>query len=209
MVENEGRVDISKIVENAGKKPVVRLHLASYFRVSKTRREQERIYISHGLEPVYDPVRITPEIQEELWEDRSVDTNGFFTFPPKRLILGHTLENIKVPADIGLRMREFFYSEKTGKILPLTTNWGAPLIHPGSTGPQTYEIFNMSNQPLSVRVAKLICYLDVDYFNEPSVSAQQKMSKGEFGNQVPGKIKLGNPGKDWEVQAIRKALGLS
>lgn len=209
MVEREDHVDISRIVEFKGGIPVVRLHLASYFRVSKTRQEQERVYLSHGLKPAYDPVKVTLEIQEELWKDRSADQNGSFTFPLKRLILGHTLESIKVPANIGLRMREFFYSEETGEMLPLTTNCTAPLIHPGSTGPQTYEIINKSNQPLSVRVSELICDFDVDYFSEPSISAQQRLSKGMFGDQKRGKIELGNPGKDWEFQAIRKSLGLS
>lgn len=208
MVENRGHIDISKIVENTGKKPVIRLHLASYFRVGKSREEQERVLISHGMVPVYDPVLITPEINEELWEDQHADKDGFFTFLPRRLVLGHTLESIEVPANIALVMREFFYSEKTGKILPLTTNWGAPLIHPESTGPQTYEIFNMSKQPLSVRVSKLICFLDVEDVIGASVLTQRKLSKGEFGDQVPGKIKLGDLRKDWEINVIRKALGL-
>lgn len=209
VVENKKPIDISKIVENIGIGSIVRLHLASYFRVSKTKQEQERIYISHGLEPAYDPVRVTPEIQEELWRDGFADSNGFFTFPPRRLILGHTLESIRVPADISLRMKEFFYSEKTGRIFPLTTNWGAPLIHPGSTGPQAYEIINQSDQPLSVRVSRLICYLDVKRLNGLSVLAQQKLSKGTFSDQKRGKIELGNPGKDWEIRAIRKSLSLS
>lgn len=208
-MEREGNIDISKAVEKTGKKPVVRLHLASYFRVNKTEQEQKRVYISHGLEPVYDPVRVTPEIAEELWEDHFTDSSGFFTFPPKRLVLGHTLESIEVPADMGLRMREFFYSKKTGKILPLTTNCGAPLIHPGSIGPQTYEIRNISDWPLSIRVSRLICYLDAYYFSKPSILAQQNLSRGEFGDQKRGKIELGNPGKAWEIQAIRKSLGLS
>ncbi len=209
MVEREGHVDISTIIENKGKKPVVRLHLASYFRVHKDKIETEKVFRLHGMEPVYDPVTITPDIEEEFWEDGFADSNGFFTFFPKRLVLGHTLESVRVPANRGLRMREFFYSEKTGKILPLTTNCGAALIHPGSTGPQTYEIINESDQPLSVCVSELICYFDVDYFSGPSVLAQQKLSRGKFGDQIPGKIELGNPGKDWEIQAIRKALGLS
>jgi len=208
MLEAENRVDVSSIIENRNREPIIRLHLASYFRVSKTGQEKEKIFISHGLEPVYDPVRITPEIEEELWEYQYVDENGFFTFPSRRLILGHTLESIIVPANIGLRMREFFHSEKTGRILPLTTNCGAPLIHPGSTGPQTYEIINKSDQPLKVRVSELVCDLDVNYLNIPPVLAQRKLPKGEFGSQEKGKIKLGNPGKDWEINVIRKALGL-
>lgn len=208
MVENREHVDISKIVEKTGGKPIVRLHLASYFRVMKSRKEQERILISHGLEPVYDPVRITQEINEELWEDQHADENGFFTFIPRRLILGHTLESIRVPANMALVMREFFYSEKTGEILPLITNCGAPLIHPLSMGPQTYEIFNRSDQPLSIRISELICLLDVEDVIGPSVFAQRKLSRGEFGDQIPGKIKLGDPRKEWEINVIRKALGL-
>lgn len=208
MVEAEKNIGMSSIIEKRNGKSIIRLHLASYFRVMRSREEQERILISHGLELVYDPVRITPEINEELWKDQYADKNGFFTFLPRRLVLGHTLESIEVPANIALVMREFFYSEKTGEILPLITNCGAPLIHPLSTGPQTYEIFNMSNQPLSVRVSELICFLDVHRVIGPSVLPQQKLSKGEFGDQVPGKIKLGNPGRDWETNVIRKALGL-
>lgn len=209
MVENREYLDISKVVENTGKEPAVRLHLAFYFRVHKDKIETEKVFRLHGLEPIYDPVRITPETEEEFWEDRFADPNGFFTFPPKRLILGHTLESIRVPANIGLRMQEFFRSEETGETFPLTTNLNAPLIHPGSTGPQTYEIINTSDQPLSIRVSELICYFDVNYFREPSVLAQQKLPKGVFGVQTPGKIELGNPGKDWEMNVIRKALGLS
>ncbi len=208
MLEKEKIIDVSNLVEKGDGEPVIRLHVASYFRVRKNREEQERILISHGLEPVYDPVRITPEIDAELWEDGFADKNGFFTFPPKKLILGHTLENIIVPANIGLRMREFFRSSETGEALSLMTNCGAPLIHPGSTGPQTYEIYNTDKQSLTVCISKLVCDLDVYFYEEPSITAQEQLSKGQFRKQEPGKIELGNPGKDWEMSVIRKALGL-
>jgi len=208
MLESENRVDVSSIIENHNRKPIIRLHLASYFRVSRTKQEKNKIYASYGLKAIYDPVRITPEINEKLWEYQYADKKGFFTFLPQRLILGHTLESIEVPANISLKMREFFYSEKTRKVLPLTTNLGAPLIHPGSTGPQTYEIINKSNRPLNLRVSQLICDLDVEYLNESSILAQQKLSKGQFSNQNPGEIKLGDPGKDWEIQAIKEILRL-
>jgi hypothetical protein len=209
MVEAEKRVNVSKIIEKRNREPIVRLHLASYFRVHKDKEETEKVFQLHGLEPVYDPIRITPEINEEFWEDGFVDKDGFFAFPPQRLILGHTLESIEVPASIALKMREFFYSEKTDRTIPLTTNWGAPLIHPGSAGPQTYEIVNMSSQPLKACISDLACFLDVNYLSSSSVRAQQKLSKGEFSNQKRGKIELGNPRKDLEIQIIRKTLGLS
>lgn len=208
MLEAENRVDVSSIIENRDREPIIHLHLAPYFRVHKNKIETEKVFISHGLEPIYDPVTITPEIEEKFWEDQYADKNGFFTFPSQRLILGHTLENIVVPANIGLRMREFFRSEETGETFPLTTNLNAPLIHPGSTGPQTYEIYNTSRQPLTICVSKLVCDLDVDFYERPSIIAQQKLPKGQFGDQERGKIKLGNPGKDWEMNVVRKALGL-
>lgn len=208
MIEQERNIDVSQIIENLGKKPIIRLHLASYFRVHKDKIETEKVFQLHGLEPIYDPARITPEIDEEFWEDQSLDSNGFFTFPPKRLILGHTRESIKVPANMSLRMREFFRSEKTEKVTPLTTNCGAPLIHPGSTGPQTYEIINKSDQPLKVCVSDLVCFFEVERLNEPSILAQQKLSRGNFGDQKRGEIKLGNPGNDWEMQVIRKASAI-
>ena len=207
MVEKAGHIDISKIIE-LGEKPTVRLHLASYFRVRKSGYEIEKVLTSHGLESVYDPARITPEINEELWRYKEA-VGSFFTFLPQRLTLGHTAENIMVPVNISLSMKKSFYSEKTGEILPLTTNLGAPLIHPGSTGPQTYEIINTSSKPLNVRVSEIICFLDVNYLGNLPILTQQELSKGEFSNQKPGEIKLGNPGKDWEMKAIRGALGLS
>lgn len=208
MVEAEKRVDVSSIIENRDGEPIIRLHLASYFRVHRDKTGTEEVFRRHKLPPVYDPTRITLEIEEEFWEDQFADENGFFTFPPQRLILGHTLENIRVLANIGLRMREFFHSEETGETLPLTTNLNAPLIHPGSTGPQTYEIFNKSDQPLSICISKLVCDLDIDFFEEPSILAQQKLSKGQFSDQKRGKIELGDPRKDWEINAIRVALDL-
>lgn len=209
MVENRGHIDVSRIIESVGKEPAVRLHLAPYFKVNKTKQEQKRVYNSHGLKPVYDPVRVTPKIEEELWEDGLADKNGFFTFLPERLILGHTLESIEIPANIFLRMRKFFYSEKTKEILPLTTNLTAPLIHPKSTGPQTYEIVNMSSQMLNVCVSDLVCVLDVKYLNDSFIHVQQRPARSGFSNQLEGEIKLGNPGKNWEFEAIRERLGLS
>ena len=87
-------------------------------------------------------------------------------------------------------MEEFFIAESTGEKLPLTTNIGAPLVHPGSRGPQTFEIINMGAIPLRISVKDLICIAQVFRLKQPSVAAQRNMSKG-FTNQLASEILLG------------------
>lgn len=200
----EAYIGIPKLIENRPEGPVVYLHVATYFKVRKDKLEQDRIFRAHGLAPCYDPVRITPEIEEELWEDRNADRDGAFTFPPQTLVLGHTREWIIVPTNISLIMRDRFRTKEAGEVLPLTTNLGAPLIHPGSIGPQTYEIYNESQEALKVYVNNLVCVADIDFLTGHSVIAQNK--RGNFSDQEPGKIKVGSLSEDWEIEVIRKAL---
>jgi hypothetical protein len=205
MIERGRIISVADIINKKERNSIVSLHVAPYFRVKKDEREIINIFKSHNLPPLIDPVILAPEVEEELYELMHADRNSMFTFPSKRIVLGHTSESILVPANMSLAMREFFRSSKTGQELPLTTNWGASSIHPGSMGPQTYEVYNSTEKPITVNITDLICELDVE-IHSPSITAPQKISNGRFNIQKPGEIKLGNIYNEWEAKAIRRTL---
>jgi deoxycytidine triphosphate deaminase len=179
--------------ETLGSTSSIDLHLATYFRVRKPWVEIQVILGQNGLSATaFDPIMTPPEVVEQMWEERHTDETGIFTFEPGVLVLGHTLESVKIPDDAFWRMRQYFTSGQTNEILPLTTNVGAPLLHPGSQGPQTYEIVNESNLPLKVNISDLVSTADVFKLSAPSLIAQNK-SRGTFRVQTTGKIDLGIP----------------
>lgn len=193
--------DRALLSEIASRETVI-FHLAPYFRIQKTGEECTEILKTHDLKPVFDPAFITPEIQELLWEEAKADNSGWFTFPPRRLVLGHTTEEIHVPADRCYYFRQYFINQVTGETLPLTTNLSAPLIKSWAKGPQTYEILNKSPKPLVLRVADLICIADVLILSERS----HRPEKGNFSTQEVGKIRLGNHDHDPDMVKIREAI---
>lgn len=200
--EKEELIDVKTLIEKEN--PVICFHVAPYFRVSKSEGEKRKILASYGLSDHYDPVRTNSDIEEQLWEYKFVDGEGFFTFPPREFVLGHTAESIIIPPYLSLQMKNYFHLQGENSDLPLTTNISAPLLHPGSQGPQTYEIYNESEHPLKIDVSKLICDVEV-FFHGPSLLAQEKIESG-YKKQTRGEIKLGTPHEDWEVRMIRESL---
>lgn len=180
-----------------------RFHVARYFLVHKPAHEMDEILVAHGLPPgVYDPVMTPAEVKKLLWNKAEADGEGYFTFYPGVMVLGHTAESIRIPLDRTLRMRERFVSKETSQELPLTTNWGAPGLHAGSTGPQTYEILNMSEFPLRVKVSDLICVADVFRLTG---EISLRSNTGGFREQTVGEILVVGP-DDEETIAIRRAV---
>ena len=178
-------------------------HVANYFLVRKPVDEETEVLGAHGLNPyVYDPVMTPLEVKRLLWDQGVTDAEGFFTFYPSRMVLGHTAESIIIPLNRTLRMRDRFVSKETGQEIPLTTNLGAPLLHAGSRGPQTYEIINESRTPLRIKVADLMCLADVFQLTGEVLPRDGASS---FGEQKVGEISVG--GSDDEViKAIRRAI---
>jgi hypothetical protein len=173
-----------------GHNSTIDLHLASYFRVRKPWVEIQAILRNNGLPDTALDLLMTPlGVLEQMWTDETADKNGMFTFQPGVLILGHTSENVEIPADKSWRMRQYFI-DKNRTVLPLTTNVGAPFLHPGSRGPQTYEIINKSDFPITFNISDLICITDVSNLSGPSYGALNQ-SKSVFSVQKPNKISLG------------------
>jgi len=165
----------------------LRLHLGPYFRFQRTATEITAILRGYGLRPVLDPVHMPMEIQEELWQDYTVGSDGIVTFPPRVLILGQTAEYVTVPLNQSWRMRSFFQSASTGDELPLRTNITAPLLKPGSQGHQTYEIQNVGQVPITISIGDIECITDIRPFDPPL----EVNSGGQFAIQELGRIRLG------------------
>ncbi|RJQ38830.1 hypothetical protein C4559_00305 [Candidatus Microgenomates bacterium] len=123
-----------------------------------------------------------------MWKKVEAKSDGTIVIPPKKLLLGHTKEDAAVPLDSVCFMKEFFLDSKNGLVLPIKTNISAPLINPGATGPQTYEIYNVLDETITVNVHDLICVVDVYPLDYPV-----QCGAGRFKLQRRGEIELGNP----------------
>ncbi len=180
-----------------------RFHVASYFLVHKPPHEIDRILVARELPPgEYIPVMIPNEVKKLLWDEAQADEEGYFTFHPGVIVLGHTAESIRIPLDRDLRMRSHFVLESLDWRLPLTTNLEAPGLHAGSVGPQTYEIVNESRSRLKLRVADLVCIADVLQLTGKTSLLD---NKGTFSAQKVGEISPVGA-SSWEEEAIRRAI---
>lgn len=158
-------------------------HVDSYFLVQKDRPVVEEELIRRGID-WEDYYKLSPEERREIgWKERRA-RGGYFTFPKGKLILAHTKENIRVPTD------RLFWMKSTFEGYPsLLTNVSAPLIHPGSKGPQTYEIVNMGGFDLRLKIKDLSCRVDI--YPLDSRDTANSRSSG-FSVQKRGRILLGN-----------------
>lgn len=162
------------------------LSLASYFLVMKPEEEIKRILKNAELD-FYDFQKVPNDIKEALWEKKEA-LDGLFTFPPQTIVLGHTQEHIVMNDDVALLMEDYFRDKSTGSVIPLTTNLTASLIHPGNSGPQTYEIYNRTNDSVTVEIASLLC---TTYTLSLTSSMSKRESEKKFFVQKKGKISIG------------------
>lgn len=167
------------------------LHLAPYFRVDQgDSAEFEALWQASGLE-IYDPTTIPDDLQEARFPYQYATADGSFTFLPKRPYLGHTIEEVSIPPNESWEMWPYFIDEITREEIWLKTNATAPLLHPGSCGPQTYELYNEYDYPLTVNVHQLACPVAIFTLRGPVMKHQDRSSN--FGRQEKGKIKIGHP----------------
>lgn len=162
------------------------LHLAGFFRVQKSREEQISILEAHGLPPTNNP-HLPIEIRDLLWEDKQVESGSTFTFPSRTLILGQTTEDVSIPLDEMWRMRSYFNRQSTGEQLRLRTNITAPILKPGSLGHQVYEIYNETDELLTLPISDLVCITDIIPLGAPITPR----GNSQFRKQELGDIRLG------------------
>lgn len=162
------------------------LSLASYFLVMKPEEEIKKILNNAGVD-FYDSQKAPKDLKEALWEEKEAK-DGLFIFLPQTVVLGHTQEHLVMHDDVALLMEDYFREKSTGRVLPLTTNLTASLIHPGNSGPQTYEVYNGTNDAITVDVASLLCTTYVLPLTSPMTKRE---SEKKFFIQKMGKISVG------------------
>jgi len=166
------------------------LTVDSYFLIPKSHEEVMSILEQAGL-TLEEYFQLPGEERKILgWDEQQVNRDGTFTFPTDRQVLAHTAEDVMVPADREYRMHDYFIDKETGLQLPLTTNLTAPNLKPLSAGPQTYEIRNISGNPLTVPIERLLCVVDVLPLDRLYIPSQKKI--GQFHQQTRGVIALGS-----------------
>lgn len=168
--------------------PEIFWHVASYFLVQRDLNIVEKVLQDNGLSWDDYYRGLTSDQRKKIgWEEKHANENGIFIFPPKTLILGHTQEEISVPTNSIYYMGDFFISARTNEQIPLKTNLSAPWIHPGYSGPQTFEAYNTSMDNLEITVADLLCPV-----LQLSLSSEAvKRGNGQFASQRRGEIELG------------------
>lgn len=116
-----------------------------------------------------------------------VEVKEEYLLKPKELILGSTLESIKLPNDhAGL-----YDGSTTLARVGITSHMGSMLISPGSSGNLTLEIFNASDKPFLLKVGMRIGQLLIIKLDSSSEKPQPERSKykGKFhkGLIIPDK----------------------
>lgn len=101
-----------------------------------------------------------------------------YSLKPKKLVLGATLETIKLPDDYA----GLYDGSTTLARLGISSHMGSMLISPGSEGNLTLEIFNASDQPFLLKAGMrigqlLIMKLDVAVEKPQSEISQYKGEK--------------------------------
>jgi len=76
-----------------------------------------------------------------------VEKEKEYLLEPKALVLGATLERIKLPADLA----GLYDGSTTLARLGITSHMGSMLMSPGSDGNLTLEIFNASDEPFLLK----------------------------------------------------------
>jgi len=102
-----------------------------------------------------------------------VETKKEYLLKPKELILGSTLERIKLPNDhAGL-----YDGSTTLARVGITSHMGSMLISPGSNGNLTLEVFNASDKPFLLKAGMRIGQLLITKLDSPSEKPQPERSK--------------------------------
>lgn len=96
-----------------------------------------------------------------------------YLLKPKKLILGSTLERIKLPNDhAGL-----YDGSTTLARIGITSHMGSMLISPGSDGNLTLEIFNASDEAFLLKAGMRIGQLLIVKLDSPAEKPQPETSK--------------------------------
>lgn len=150
----------------------------------------------HELQ-VKDPERILKYYEVV----KRVDPAEPFVLHQGQLILGCTLEYLRLPSDMGALLEgRSTWAREVG----LKVHSNASLIHPGHDGIIVFELENASSVPIylypGTRVAQLLFY----ELTEKSAQPYGESTKSKYVKYVA--TGFGKPWEDWEFRVIHDAL---
>ena len=158
---HEGRLVIDPNPTTDGRSPFDRssvdLRLGPYLRIPK-----------EGLAISVDPASGNPSTTlKTLYEETEIRPDGVFVLEKLRLVLGITLERIKLPLpheiDPAVLEKGWLAGRVEGKSslarFGLLVHFTAPTIHPGFDGHITLEIMNLGPSPIILRQGMPMCQL--------------------------------------------------
>ena len=119
---------------------------------------------------------------EGLMDLETIDDETPFILHPGEFILGSTLENIEIPADLVARLEGKSSLGRIGLLIHST----AGFVDPGFSGYLTLELSNVANLPIKIYPEMKIGQISFYYLNSPSES--------EYGSDVYGSKYQGQEG---------------
>ncbi len=101
-----------------------------------------------------------------------IETKKEYLLPPRRLVLGTTLERVKLPDDLA----GLYDGSTTLARVGITSHMGSMLMSPGSDGNLTLEIFNASDKPFLLKTGMRIGQLLLIKLDVPCEKPQPELS---------------------------------
>jgi dCTP deaminase len=171
---HEGRIEIEPYDESLLQPSSVDVRVDRYFRVF------------HNARYPFIDVR---QAQEDLTELVEVDTEPFILHPGE-VVLGSTLERIRLPDDLVARLEGKSSLGRLGLLIHST----AGFIDPGWDGHVTLELSNVANLPITIYHGMKIGQLSFVQLSEP---AESPYGSGGLGSKYQGQ-KGPTPSRYWQ-----------
>lgn len=150
------------------------------------------IATGHLLISPYDPQRLQPASLDVclgsnfVSQGNSATLFDTFRLPPHTLILGHTMEYVRLPADLAARVEGKSTWGRRGLQVHLT----AGFIDPGFYGQVTLELMNLSAEPLWLPIGTPIAQLS---FHRLSSPAERPYGSPGLGSHYQGQTGATKP----------------
>lgn len=117
------------------------------------------------------------DVPLDLTEEVIVEEDGYYELPPMGLVLGRTLEKVKVPTDMVARMEG---KSSLGRLF-LAVHVTAGFFDPGFEGYGTCEFVNLNSVPIRLRPGEPICQFS---FHTLTGTAQPYSGRYTDGNDA-------------------------
>ena len=132
-------------------------------------------------QPPRDGDRPARARRANLTEEVEVDGGRAVRHPPRRVLLGRTLEWVELPDDVVARIEGKIELGRLGLIVHAT----AGFVDPGLEGTLTLEITNLTRVPIKLYPGLLIAQLSFMALDAP---AERPYGSAELGSHYQGQV---------------------